>query len=60
MNTQRIIGTRPLPACPRAIIDNDAMIRAGVVVTKDVKCYAIVGGVPAKLIKYRFSKDVIA
>lgn len=29
------------------------------VVTKDVPPYAIVGGVPAKVIKYRFSPDIV-
>lgn len=42
------------------IIGNGAVIAAGAVVTKDVSPYAIVGGVPAKEIKYRFSQDVIA
>jgi hypothetical protein len=28
-------------------------------VTKNVKSYSIVGGVPAKLIKFRFSEDKI-
>ena len=40
-------------------IGNGAVIAAGSVVTKDVPPYAIVGGNPAKIIKYRFSKDVI-
>ena len=35
-------------------IGNGAIVAAGSVVTKDVKPYSIVGGVPAKLIKYRF------
>jgi acetyltransferase-like isoleucine patch superfamily enzyme len=40
-------------------IGNGAILAAGSVVTKDVPDYAIVGGIPAKLIKYRFSEDII-
>lgn len=40
-------------------IGNGAIIASGAVVTKDVEPYSIVGGVPAKLMKYRFSKDII-
>ena len=40
-------------------IGRGAIIAAGSVVTKDVAPYSIVGGVPAKVIKMRFSDEVI-
>lgn len=40
-------------------IGQGAIVAAGSVVTKDVPPYAIVGGVPAKVIKYRFSPEMI-
>lgn len=36
-------------------IKRGAIVAAGAIVTKDVPPYAIVGGVPAKIIKYRWS-----
>lgn len=40
-------------------IGNGAVVGMGSVVTKDVNPYAIVGGNPAKLIRFRFTNDVI-
>lgn len=40
-------------------VGHGAVIGAGAVVVKDVPPYAIVGGVPARVIRYRFSPDII-
>lgn len=42
------------------IIGNGAVIGANSVVTKDVAPYAIVAGVPAKMIRFRFSEEIIS
>ena len=39
-------------------IHQGAIVAAGAVVTNDVPAYAVVAGVPAKIIKYRFSKEI--
>jgi len=40
-------------------VGDGVIVAAGAIVTKDVPPYAIVGGVPAKIIRYRFEPDVI-
>jgi virginiamycin A acetyltransferase len=44
---------------PNVTISDGAVVAAGAVVTRDVPAYAIVAGVPARIIKYRFSDRVI-
>lgn len=43
--------------CPGVTIGEYAVVAAGAVVTKDVPDYAVVGGVPAKVIKYLDPKE---
>ncbi|MAY22878.1 MAG: acetyltransferase [Flavobacteriaceae bacterium] len=50
------IGDRVL-IMPGVTIGNGAIIGAGSVVTKNVPNYAVVAGVPSKLIRYRFEKS---
>jgi acetyltransferase-like isoleucine patch superfamily enzyme len=39
-------------------IGQGAIVAAGAVVTKDISPYAVAGGIPAKIIRYRFSENL--
>ncbi len=51
------IGTNAI-ICSGITIGQGAVIAAGAVVTKDVPPYSIVGGNPAKIIKWRFEESL--
>lgn len=44
---------------PGVNIGDGAILAAGAVITKDVEPYSVVGGIPAKKIKYRFGKKLV-
>lgn len=63
-NGKVIIGNdvwigRDVTILPSVKIGNGAIIATGAIVNKDVPDYAIVAGVPAKVIKYRFNEEHI-
>jgi acetyltransferase-like isoleucine patch superfamily enzyme len=53
------IGQGAIVMAP-AVIGRGAIVAAGSVVVKDIPPYAIAGGVPAKVISWRFNPDEIA
>ena len=52
------IGLRAI-IMPGVKIGDGAVVAAGAIVTHDVPPYAVVAGVPARIVKYRFNEEII-
>lgn len=52
------LGMRSL-ILPGIKIGEGAIVASGAVVTKDVEPYSVVAGNPARVVKYRFSEEII-
>jgi virginiamycin A acetyltransferase len=50
----------PVVVVPGVTIGNGAVVAAGAVVTKDVPAYAVVGGNPARVFRWRYPEPIIA
>ena len=57
--TRRADGTASPLERAGVTLHNGCVVAADAVVTKDVPPYAIVGGNPAKILRYRFDSDII-
>lgn len=63
-NKRCVIGNdvwlgRNVIVCNGAKIGNGVIAAAGAVITKDIPDYAVVGGAPARILKYRFNEKQI-
>jgi amino acid adenylation domain-containing protein len=53
------IGHNAIILYPTSVIGDGAVVAANAVVTSDVPPYAIVAGYPARVVRYRFPKEII-
>lgn len=58
INNDVLIGAYTI-LLPGVTVGDGAIVGAGSVVTHNVPAYAVVAGVPAKILKYRYTKEQI-